>query len=164
MAGTAAALRRLRAATMKAHWAGRELFHRQTTVTTRWAIVILWAKGRSQRWIGRTLSCSRDTVSRWINAPCHRGRLASAFLTTSRVRVVDWPPLSPDLSPIENVWGEVKRVVDRKRPRDGQAIERTSRAAWKQVTSNRPYVAALYGSMRRRLEAVVQEKGGAIQY
>uniref|UniRef100_A0AAR2L5Q2 (E3-independent) E2 ubiquitin-conjugating enzyme n=1 Tax=Pygocentrus nattereri TaxID=42514 RepID=A0AAR2L5Q2_PYGNA len=36
----------------------------------------------------------------------HSARVTTAWLRSKRVRVLDWPACSPDLSPIENVWQE----------------------------------------------------------
>ena len=96
------------------------------------------------------------------NAPCHKGKVATTFLAANQVRVLQWPPLSPDLSIVENVWSEVKRLVDRKRPRTADQIETAAKRAWLDVTGDQAYVSALYGSIGRRLQAVKREKGGAI--
>ncbi|KAF4660479.1 hypothetical protein FOL46_006112, partial [Perkinsus olseni] len=39
------------------------------------------------------------------NAPCHSSRSTAEWLRASGVTSVQWPALSPDLSPIENIWG-----------------------------------------------------------
>ena len=38
-------------------------------------------------------------------------RLTVNFLAANRVQVLDWPPLSPDMSPIEHLWDELDRRV-----------------------------------------------------
>ncbi len=96
------------------------------------------------------------------NAPAHRSRIAAAFLAAHRVRVLAWPPFSPDLSIIENVWGEVKRIVKGKRALTTGQIEHQTRLAWRKVTSDRRYVAALFGSIPSRLQEVLDRKGKAI--
>ena len=45
------------------------------------------------------------------NAPAHTAPLTVNFLAANRVQVLDWPPLSPDMSPIEHLWDELGRRV-----------------------------------------------------
>ena len=39
------------------------------------------------------------------NATPHRARVALDFLNTEEIESMDWPPKSPDLNPIEPLWG-----------------------------------------------------------
>ncbi len=43
------------------------------------------------------------------NAKPHTAAITTAWLHSRRVRVLNWPACSPDLSPIENVWCIIKR-------------------------------------------------------
>ena len=45
------------------------------------------------------------------NAEPHSTHVTTAWLCSKRVRVLDWPACSPDLSPIENVWGIMKGKI-----------------------------------------------------
>ncbi len=47
-------------------------------------------------------------------APAHT---AKSWLNDHGVGVLDWPANSPDLNPIENIWGIVKRKMRNKRPK-----------------------------------------------
>ena len=48
------------------------------------------------------------------NAPCHKTNLITDFLADHKVKVLDWPPQSPDLNPIENLWSIIKQKRSKK--------------------------------------------------
>ncbi|EEC05391.1 transposable element tc1 transposase, putative, partial [Ixodes scapularis] len=41
-------------------------------------------------------------------SPVHTARSVSALLEDRAVRTLQWPPVGPDLNPIESVWGWMK--------------------------------------------------------
>ena len=43
------------------------------------------------------------------NARAHTARLTMQVLANAHVPVLEWPALSPDLSPIEHLWHELGR-------------------------------------------------------
>ena len=57
---------------------------------------------------------------------------ASKDYTTGRMKDVlkNWPPNSPDLSPIENVWSMVQEAVDEQTPANKPSLIRCVRKAW----------------------------------
>lgn len=71
----------------------------------------------------------------------------------------DWPPSSPDLSPIENAWAELKRLVREKGPiRSVAELKRAVSEAWDSIP-NDFFENAMKG-MRKRLEDCIKAKGG----
>ena len=57
---------------------------------------------------------SRSHIFQQDNEPCHKAKKVSEYLQRSRVTVIEWPAQSPDLNPIENLWEELFKVVQRK--------------------------------------------------
>jgi hypothetical protein len=116
----------------------------------------------------RLFSC--NGISSWTfqqdNDPTHK--LAPAHVAAwnarnaSAVKVMEWPPNSPDLSPIENIWA----YVDAKVQGAGCKTFIEFKEAVLRELRNVPkgMIAKLYGSMRQRVEAVVSLDGGKTKY
>lgn len=75
----------------------------------------------------------------------------------------DWPPNSPDLSPIENVWSIMAvTVYADPEPQTMNTLKRRLRKAWKSIPLKT--LKNLIGSMSDRLQAVIKNKGDTIKY
>jgi len=93
------------------------------------------------------------------SAPPHRP--AKTFLENEGVQVLDWPPQSPDLNPIENIWGLLKRKFRSKFDTKVDLVDFV-RKHWNDIEES--YPEKLYASIPTRIEAVIKMKGGAIPY
>lgn len=103
---------------------------------------------------------------KWIfmqdNDPKHTSRKAKNWFVENKVEVMNWPAQSPDLNPIENLWGDVKRAVSLSRPANKEELWRAVEAAWRAIPLER--CRHLIESMPRRCKAVLKNKGHGTKY
>ncbi len=94
------------------------------------------------------------------NDPKHTSKATVGFLKKNRVKVIQWPSMSPDLNPIEHLWGILKRQVEHHSPSSIQSLKEVILEEWKKIDLAK--CRQLVHSMPRRLGAVIK-KHEAIQ-
>ena len=98
------------------------------------------------------------------NAPAHRAHSVADYLQTEGVEVLPWPPYSPDMNPIENLWAEVTRRINNLnfQPTDVAQLRQAVMTAWADI----PLLTlrTLSAGMPRRLEALRAARGGHTRY
>lgn len=75
----------------------------------------------------------------------------------------DWPPNSPDLNPIENLWSMLKKSISIKKPVGVEETQQVLFQEWLRLEAE-GVVMDLIRSMPRRIKAVIQFKGHPINY
>ncbi|KAI0993679.1 hypothetical protein K3495_g14505 [Podosphaera aphanis] len=96
------------------------------------------------------------------NAPVHTAAPAREYLKANGVVPMAWPPFSPDLNPIENVWGLMITYIQ-EHHEDSIGTRQRTRAqvrpivpeAWRECTWPERLLQILHG-MHGKCEAVIQ--------
>lgn len=82
------------------------------------------------------LSLYAKAVFQQDNAAPHRARLTMQFLQANAIHVALWPALSPDLNPIENIWGCMKAYVRQQlKPQNLADLRRAISLAWNHIVT-----------------------------
>ncbi len=111
------------------------------------------------------LIVSRDSVIPLFqhdNDPKHTSKATVVFLKKNRVKVIQWPSMSPDLNPIEHLWGILKRQVENHSPSSIQSLKEVILEEWKKIDLAK--CRQLVHSMPRRLGAVIKNHGGHTKF
>jgi transposase len=92
------------------------------------------------------------------NAKPHTAKVTKKFLKDNNIRVMDWPPQSPDLNPIENIWHELKNSVRRKvKPSNLDELDDLIQEAWREIPPE--LCRRLIISMTNRVNACIVAEG-----
>ena len=95
------------------------------------------------------------------NAPIHRSKETKEFIISTNMKVLSWPPRSPDLNIVENLWKLLSGIVYSKLniKNRSELIIRIN-AAFTEINSKKRHVIQdLYSSYRKRLCYVLENDG-----
>ena len=98
------------------------------------------------------------------DTPIHCARLMQDCLDTEGIHRMDWPACSPDLSPIEHLWDQLGRAVQRRHhpPTHAQQLRDVLTEEWQRL--DQAAIDSLIGSMSRQCRACIQARGGYTRY
>ncbi|GFX86386.1 transposable element Tc1 transposase [Trichonephila clavipes] len=100
------------------------------------------------------------------NAPIHTAKIVQEWFAEDEGEVghLDWPPQSPDLNIIEHLWGYLESKLRARFPPPStiSALETALHEEWLHIPLQ--VVHDLYASILRRIQSVIQSKGGPTPY
>ena len=107
---------------------------------------------------------TEDIIFQQDNDPKHKSKKATNWLNDSGLEVMRWPPQSADLNPIEHLWHYLKRKMG-----EYEVPLKSIQELWERVQKEWDNIPAsvcqnLIESMPRRVNAVLQAKGGYTKY
>ena len=105
-------------------------------------------------------------------ASIHTARIIKKWLADNGIEVIDWPPYSPDLNPIEHVWRHLKEWVHEHYPEletltgSDEMIKKhmieALQEAWAHL--NDEFLEKLVESMEKWMKAVIKADGWHTKY
>jgi hypothetical protein len=109
----------------------------------------------------------QDGIFMHDNASVHKAYIVRELLQDLNITVMEWPPYSSDLNPIENIWALLKakvheicpelRGVMPKNEATRQLLEDPAYDAWQQL--DMAIFESLAEAMPRRVKAVIEADG-----
>ncbi len=98
------------------------------------------------------------------NASVHKSKATMKWLEENDFELMDWPAMSPDLSPIENLWAILKKRLNTypTPPNSIQVLWERIEEQWNTITPD--LCNKLIESMPNRMKLVVRAKGSWIKY
>ena len=96
-------------------------------------------------------------------APCHQSKPLTKFVRDLDWNTLDWPPLSPDLNSIENLWSVLKKKVWTKHFASTVELEAKMISIWHNDIEQ-DLLEKLAPSMSDCLSAVIKYHGVSTKY
>lgn len=111
-------------------------------------------------------SAAPPRVEPWFflhdNDPKHTSGVVKEWLHNNGVTVIDFPPYSPDLNPIENLWAAMARAVEQHACETQEELQDVIAAEWDRVDAE--LMRKLVDSMPKRCQAVIDAEGWHTKY
>lgn len=96
------------------------------------------------------------------NDPKHTAGLTTGFMRARGIKKLSWPPQSPDMNPIENLWGILKSRVALRKPKNVAELKVMLEEEWYKIPLEE--CQRLAQSFRKRTLALLRTHGGYTKY
>jgi transposase len=104
-----------------------------------------------------------DSILMHDNARPHIAQIVNEYLDTVEIHHMIWPARSPNLNPIEHVWDMVGRRVKDRTPAPANLRDLSAAVIQECQEIDQAVIQDLFEGMPRRMEAVIQARGGNIR-
>lgn len=95
-------------------------------------------------------------------ASCHKSKKTIAWLARKHIPLLDWPANSPDLSPIESLWGQMKKNLRESPATSIEKLQERLQEIWYSFTVDD--CRKLVETMPKRLKALVNANGNVTEW
>ena len=75
-----------------------------------------------------------DFVFMQDGATCHKARTTKQWLAAHDITLLPWPPSSPDLNALENIWGHLKKNLRKRRIGTKTSLRAVLQELWDDIT------------------------------
>ena len=98
------------------------------------------------------------------NCSFHTANVVRKWLAGKNIQTLDWPSRSPDLNPMENLWGLLVRRVyrDGRQFNSSEDLKKVLIECWEGIEVE--YLQKLIESMQNRIFEVIQNNGNSTRY
>lgn len=113
-----------------------------------------------------TLLPAEDGIFMHDNAPTYTAYVVRDALAEMEIEVMIWPPHSPDLNPIKNLWALLKAEIYKVRPdlvhmknydETKRILVETAQIVWQNIDMR--HLEHLSETMPNRVEAIIESEG-----
>ena len=107
---------------------------------------------------------TNNAIFQQDNATIHTSKLTKDWFKTKNIQVLDWPIKSPDLNPIENLWGILSRRVYKNKHQfeDRETLKSCIKLYWNEIPSET--LRTLIDSIQNKCVEVLQLKGNKCKF
>lgn len=92
----------------------------------------------------------------------HKSQVLKAFMHNNYIRQLDFPPYSPDLNPIENLWADMDKRMATTQADTKDELEKLVQQTW--AATAKDYCSKLALSMPKRIAQVIERAGAYTDY
>ena len=101
------------------------------------------------------------------NASIHKVEVVTTLFHDLKIPTLNWPPKSPDLNPIENIWGLMQNRLNKVFDNDGEPESANElfcliEKVWNEIKPEE--IRNLYQSLPKRIQGVLNANGCRTKY